>query len=48
MKDNIVLEITIRPEDYEILVLLEDRFRQIDQTGFISHLIEEYEIRISE
>jgi len=48
MKDNIVLEITIRPEDYEILVLLEDRYRKIDQTGFISHLIEEYETRIAE
>jgi hypothetical protein len=47
MTENTVLTITVRPEDYEVLVLLEDRCRQWDQTGFISHLISQYEQHIT-
>jgi hypothetical protein len=47
MNKDIVLTITVRPEDYEVLVLLEDRCRQWDQTGFVSHLISEYEQRLT-
>jgi hypothetical protein len=47
MTEDIVLTITVRAEDYEVLVLLEDRCRRWDQTGFISHLISEYEQRLT-
>ena len=45
MTEDIVLQITVRPEDYEVLQVIRERCPDLDQTNFIQHIINEYEMK---
>ena len=46
--EDVVLRITVRPEDYEVLQVIRERCPELDQTNFIQHIINEYEIKVDE
>jgi hypothetical protein len=46
--EDVVLRITVRPEDYEVLQVIRERCPELDQTNFIQHIINEYEIKVEE
>jgi hypothetical protein len=46
--EDVVLRITVRPEDYEVLQVIRERCPELDQTNFIQHIINEYETKVEE
>ena len=45
MIKDVTLSITVRPEDYEVLQVIRQRCPELDQTNFIQHIINEYEMK---
>jgi hypothetical protein len=44
---KVVLQITLDNGDYESLVNIESRAKNLDVTGIVSHIIQEYEQAVS-
>lgn len=46
--EDVTLSITVRSEDYEVLQVIRERCPDLDQTNFIQHIINEYEMKVEQ